>query len=128
MDKIQTLCKGAIVILIWNGFPALATVYDSDGSSTNIQTIHNTLAQNGDTITLPAGTFTWTQTVNISKNISIVGVTGQTIINDQIPKTGSSPGAFRCNLPSAQPCFGLAGSSFRGPPGPHTRDRSEKSL
>jgi polygalacturonase len=55
MCKYQTLWKGAIVILIWNGFSALATVYDSDGSSTNVQSIHDTLAQNGDTITLPAG-------------------------------------------------------------------------
>jgi hypothetical protein len=31
------LCRGAIVILIWNGFSALATVYDSDGSSINVQ-------------------------------------------------------------------------------------------
>ena len=56
MDKIQTLCKGAIAILIWNGLPALATVYDSDGSSTNVQSIHDTLAQNGDTIMPPADT------------------------------------------------------------------------
>jgi hypothetical protein len=55
MCKYQTLCKGAIVILIWNGFSVLATVYDSDGSSTNVQSIHDTLAQNGDTIPLPAG-------------------------------------------------------------------------
>ncbi|KAF5409095.1 MAG: hypothetical protein Udaeo2_06730 [Candidatus Udaeobacter sp.] len=55
MCKYQTLCKGAIVILIWNGFSALAAVYDSDGSSINLQSIHDTLAQNGDTITLPAG-------------------------------------------------------------------------
>ena len=56
MHKYQNLCKGAIVILSWSGFSALATVYGSDGSSTNIQSIHDTLAQNGDTITLPAGT------------------------------------------------------------------------
>ena len=70
--KIQIFCRGAIVIVIGSGFSALATVYDSNGSSANIQSIHDTLAQNGDTITLPAGTFTWTQTVNVSKNISII--------------------------------------------------------
>ena len=53
MCKFQTLGKSAIVILIWNGFPALATVYDSDGSSTNVQSIHDNQAQDGDTITIP---------------------------------------------------------------------------
>ena len=118
MDKIQTLCKGAIVIMIWNGFSALATVYDSDGSSTNVQSIHDTLALNGDTITLPAGTFTWTQSVNVSKNISIIGVAGQTTINDQIPKTGNSPGAFQCNLPSGTTLFRISGIKFQGTVGP----------
>jgi hypothetical protein len=74
-----------------NGFSALATVYDSDGSSTNIQYIHDTLAQDGDTITLPAGTFTWNTNVVITKNITIQGA-GQdvTIINDNIPKVGGT--------------------------------------
>ena len=129
MHKYQNICKGAIVILIWNGFSALATVYDSDGSSTNVQSIHDTLAQNGDTITLPAGIFTWTQTVNISKNISIVGVAGQTTINDQISKTGGSPGAFRCNLPSGATLFRISGIKFQGTVGPaYTGSLGEISL
>ena len=52
----------AFVILILNGFLAPrcgATVYHSDGSAASIQALHNR-ALNGDTITLPAGTFTWT--------------------------------------------------------------------
>jgi hypothetical protein len=55
MGNIRTLCKTAIVILMGNGYSALSTVFDSDSLSTNIQSIHDTLAQNGDTITLPAG-------------------------------------------------------------------------
>jgi hypothetical protein len=81
MCKSQNLCKGAIVILIWNGFSALATVHDSDGSSTNVQYIHDTLAQNGDTITLPAGTFDWSSTLVITKDITIVGETTVDPIN-----------------------------------------------
>jgi len=82
MCKSQNLCKGAMVILIWNGFSALATVYDSDGSSTNIQYIHDSLAQNGDTITLPAGTFTWSTPVTISKAIKLQGEGSGRIIGD----------------------------------------------
>jgi hypothetical protein len=59
MGIFRTVYRIAIVVVSWNGFSALATVYDSDGSPTNIQYIHDTLAQNGDTITIPAGTFTF---------------------------------------------------------------------
>ena len=84
MCKFQTLCKSAIVILIWNGFPALATVYDSDGSSTNIQYLHDNLAVDGDTITLPVGTFSWASGVTISKAITLQGTVGSTIVKDNV--------------------------------------------
>jgi hypothetical protein len=71
--------------MIWNGFSALATVYDSDGSSTNVQFIHDTLAQDGDTISLPAGTFTWASKVIITKGVKIEGVgIGATLITSNI--------------------------------------------
>src|SRR4029077_14683014 len=50
-----------------------ATVYHSDGSAINVQFIHDTLAQNGDTITLPVGTFTWATGVTITKIITLQG-------------------------------------------------------
>ena len=62
----------AFVILILSGFSAFATVYHSDGSSANVQALANA-ALNGDIITLPAGTFTWTSGVTISKAIEIQG-------------------------------------------------------
>ena len=40
-----------------------AAVYHSDGSAANVQAIHDTNAHDGDTITLPAGTFIWTTSV-----------------------------------------------------------------
>jgi hypothetical protein len=49
-----------------------ATVYHSDGSAANVQALHNA-ALDGDTITLPAGTFTWSIPVTISKAIKIQG-------------------------------------------------------
>ena len=63
----------AFVILILSSFSALATVYHSDGSEVNVELIHDTQAVNGDTITLPAGTFTWLIPVTISKAIKIQG-------------------------------------------------------
>jgi hypothetical protein len=119
----------AAMTLVWSGFPAFATIYNSDGSSGNVQYIHDTLAQNGDTITLPASTFTWMQTVNISKNIIIVGQTGQTTINDEIPKTSGSPGAFRCSLSSGTSLSRISGIKFQGAIGPaYTGSLGEISL
>ncbi len=40
-----------------------------------VQYIHDTLAQDGDTIALPVGTFTWTTGVRITKGITIQGQT-----------------------------------------------------
>src|SRR5215510_15787168 len=76
-----------------------ATVYSSDGSDANVQAIHDTNAQDGDTITLPAGTFIWTAGVSLTKGITVRGqttITGagtatctaddQTIIIDEKPR------------------------------------------
>ena len=59
-----------------------AAVYNSNGSSANVQSIHNTLAQNGDTITVPAGQFTWTTPVTISKAIKLRGAGSGRIIGN----------------------------------------------
>src|SRR5207249_10835354 len=61
--------------LILSGFSSPrcgATVYHSDGSAANVQALLNA-ALDGDTITLPAGTFTWSTPVTISKAIKIQG-------------------------------------------------------
>src|SRR4029077_16882480 len=87
MVKIQTLCRSAIVIWIWNGFSALGTVYHSDGSAASVQGLHNQVL-NGDTITIPAGTFNWTTGVTISKSITLQGAgVGSTIIKDAVNGT-----------------------------------------
>src|SRR5258705_4862947 len=64
-----------ISILILIGFSGRcgATVYHSDGSAINVQFIHDTLAQSGDTITLPPGTYTWATGVTITKIITLQG-------------------------------------------------------
>ena len=48
-------------------------VWQSDGSAANVQSIHDTQAQDGDAIMLPAGTFSWTRVVNITKGITVQG-------------------------------------------------------
>src|SRR5438874_5233748 len=89
MFKSLVRLTSVAVTLSWNGFSALATVYDSNGSSINIQYIHDNFAVNGDTITIPAGTFTWNTQVVIAKNITLSGAgQGVTVIYDNVPKAG----------------------------------------
>jgi hypothetical protein len=52
-----------------------AAVYHSDGSAAKVKALHNA-ALKGDTITLPAGTFTWSTGVTITKGIKIQGAGG----------------------------------------------------
>jgi len=62
-----------------------AVTYHSDGTPGNVQYLHDHSAQSGDTITLPAGTFTWTAGVILTKNIKLQGAgVGQTILKDAV--------------------------------------------
>ncbi len=77
---------GAILCaLLWSGFFAPrcgATVHYSNGSAASVQALHNA-ALDGDTITLPAGTFTWSRPVTISKAITLQGAgVGSTVLLD----------------------------------------------
>jgi hypothetical protein len=75
MKKNQILCVVWITVVLEAllSEPACeATIWYSDGSAVNVQTLHN-LAQDGDTITLPSGTFTWASGVAITKMITLQG-------------------------------------------------------
>ena len=100
-----------------------ATVYQSDGSEANVQSL-NTVASDGDVITLPAGTFIWTAGVSLTKGLTIRGhttITGagtanctandQTIIIDE--KLRSISGSlFKATIPAGK-SFQLTGITFR---------------
>jgi hypothetical protein len=89
--------------LILSGFFALrceARVYDSDGSAASVQACIRSAAD-GDIVTIPAGTFTWTSALTITKGITLQGqttitgagtsnpqITDATIIRDNTPRSG----------------------------------------
>jgi hypothetical protein len=99
-----------------------AAVYYSNGSVANVQALHN-LASDGDTITLPAGTFSWTSRLEITKGITLKGATtitgpasspavaDATIILDNTPRKGSDVGIIKVGLSSSQ-SFRLTGITF----------------
>jgi hypothetical protein len=100
-----------------------ATIYNSDGSVTNVQALHNA-AHDGDIITLPAGIFSWTARLNITKGVTIQGATtisgagtanpvinDGTIIQDNTPRSGSGVGIIKVALSPSQ-SFRLTGITF----------------
>ena len=93
-----------------------ATVYYSDGSVVDTQALHNA-ARDGDTIILPAGTFSWASRLNITKGITLEGqttingagtsnpsITDATIIQDNSPRNTSGSGVILVTLSPAQAC------------------------
>src|SRR5215472_10880270 len=72
MGKFLSIAAGLSFLITSNSF---GTVWPSDGSDTNVQAIHDTNAQDGDTITLPAGTFIWITGVSLTKGITVSGQT-----------------------------------------------------
>jgi hypothetical protein len=102
-----------------------ATVYDSDGSVASVRALHN-IAHDGDTITLPAGTFTWTSPVNITKGITLQGQTtisgagtadpvinDLTIIKDDTPRNGKGAYILAARIATSAQSFRLTGITFR---------------
>ncbi len=84
-----------VSIVALSGFPGLrcdASVYHSDGSAASVQGLANA-ALNGDTITLPAGTFTWTTGVTISKAIKIEGAGSGRIIGRSLTSVSVGTGS-----------------------------------
>jgi hypothetical protein len=77
---------------------------------------------NGDTITLPAGTFFWATTVTITKHITIQGQTttnsdtgvcdDQTILVDNA--TGINDSFFDCTVTPSQTILRITGITFKG--------------
>jgi hypothetical protein len=74
---------------------SFATVWPSDGSAASVQFLHDNSAHDGDTITLPSGTFTWPGGAVFSKAITLQG-TGATIIRDASTTAAST---IRWDLP-----------------------------
>src|SRR5438552_2410213 len=108
-----------------------ATVYHSDGSAVNVQLIHDIQAIDGDTITLPSGTFTWTTGINISKAITLQGQSttdivfdfaqgkwvnrgaDTTIVQDNLSSRGGSPSLIQSNRTSNN-LMRITGITFKG--------------
>jgi hypothetical protein len=79
MKKVFCTLASLLLLVASESF---ATVWPSDGTETghnypggSVQWVHDNQAQNGDTITLPTGTFSYTAPLNITKGITLQGNT-----------------------------------------------------
>jgi hypothetical protein len=78
------------------------------------------LAQQGDTVHVPAGTAAWATTLNIAKNITLLGAgEGKTVITENLPRSGSPP-LINVSLSHDSPAslkysFRLSGFTFTSP-------------
>jgi len=82
-----------------------------------------TLAKDGDIVTVPAGTASWTSLLTITKGITLQGatniaglassptITDATIIQDNTPRSSSTPGLIKAVM-SASQSFRLTGFTF----------------
>src|SRR5436190_12981985 len=128
MRKFLSIAAGLSFLAACNSF---GTVWPSDGTETghnfaggSVQWVHDNQAQNGDTITLPNGTFSWLAPLNITKEITLQGqtsITGAgtanpviidgTVIRDNTPRSGSGARIISVNIGSNQ-SFRLTGIHF----------------
>src|SRR6266496_5483288 len=101
-----------------------ATVYHSDGSEASVRAcIHS--AADGDIVTIPAGTFTWTSALNITKGITLQGQTtvsgagtanpiinDGTIVRDDTPRSGAYAYILAAQMATGTQSFRLTGITF----------------
>jgi hypothetical protein len=81
-----------IAILLLARGPTDAAVIEAQSASRADVGAAVAAAQDGDTVTIPAGTATWTTTLTVGKNIQIIGAgESSTVINENLSRTGSPP-------------------------------------
>src|SRR6266550_9062763 len=128
MTKLVPIFASLFLLAAPNSFAT--TIWPSDGTETghnysagSVQWVHDNQAQNGDTITLPSGTFSYTAPLNITKGITLQGntqvigapMTWQTAVDSTIILDNTPPGAVdlihAANFTSTQ-SFRVTGITF----------------
>ena len=128
MIKFLSITAGLAFLAVSDSF---GTVWPSDGTGTghnypggSVQWVHDNQAHDGDTITLPAGTFIWITGVSLTKGVTVRGqttITGagtanctandQTIIIDEKPRD-TAGALFKATIEAGK-SFRLTGITFK---------------
>jgi hypothetical protein len=93
-----------------------ATIQATSPAYTNVASAIG-LAKEGDTVTIPAGTASWTTTLTVTKAITLQGAgIGQTIILDNMPAKAPNPQSLLVINTVAGKHYTLGGIEFRPDP------------
>jgi hypothetical protein len=126
--RCRAVLAAAIFVIVLGRVEAGVTITALSASLVDVKTAI-AVANDGDTVVIPAGTASWTSTVTITKGITLTGattvnttgagganVTGsandQTIIVDDIPRVGGQAPILSITLGSAQ-SFRISGITLR---------------
>ena len=110
--QARALLSG-VAIFLFTAFTADAATYSAASANVSDIQAQVDLAQDGDTIMVPAGTVSWGTPLDITKNITVRGAgIGQTIILDEVPRTTGSY-TMRIALDKDLPAR-FTGFEFRG--------------
>jgi len=97
------------------GYTANGNTYQTDGSQADVQAACSAAAA-GSTIVLPAGSFSWTSPLTVSKNVTITGsgswaggsgtpLTGGTQITNKLPANGGAMVTLNTSPSSSGPSY-----------------------
>lgn len=111
-------CHCGAVLVAWILLTALdqveAAVINAQSVSLADVAAAIALANDGDIVTVPAGTATWTSTLTITKNITLQGSgAGSTVIVEEIVRTVPETPLIRAVTPTAG-SFRISGFTFQG--------------
>jgi hypothetical protein len=110
--QVTTIILGGFIVIL--GQANAATVKAKSVSLSDVVSAIR-LAQEGDTVVLPAGTASWTATLTINKGITVEGAgDDKTVILDDVPRTPPNQGGAMliADLTPKQ-SFRLSGITFR---------------
>src|SRR4030095_11556443 len=94
--KTIAIIAVALSQLVW---PVGAATLNSDGSRSSVQSIHDTVAADGDTITIPSGTFEWTTGVTLTKAVTLAGLgTATKDVDNRATVCGTK---IKCSVPGS---------------------------
>jgi hypothetical protein len=107
-----TLVAGLLLVLSEAQANVTITASDVDFASVKSAVLK---AHDGDTVAIPAGTATWTKTLTLNKNISIIGAgIDQTVVIDETPKGKNQNPLFQIESKSTTMLSRISGFTING--------------
>jgi hypothetical protein len=119
----------ALMLGVWLGLNQVQASNKITADGVDFASVKSAVAKahDGDTVIIPVGTATWTKTLTVSKNISLVGAgIDQTIFVDQTPKGKNQNPLFQIEPKSKTILLRISGFTINGSTGGPTGNTIDK--